>query len=627
MRRVPVLPPVRWCPVLSRVLVDPAAPLGPYMNTASVALGACNSLFTETNTANNSASSTTEVCRPNLAITKTVNAPTQMLGNVVSYTLTVTNPNIATPPANQIQCALATMPANSATSITVQVLLDPASTASTIVNTASVGQVSSNMLVDGDGVMNESSVPFDILVLEVDLSITKTPIGETRIGQSQQFLLTVSNAGPSSAQNVMVTDHFDPLYYTTAPQTVNLGTLPAGVSTSVTVSASLRNDLGLDFCALQNRASVTNDVMDVDPGNNETVVPLDPVSLVDLSPSLFAPITIDPGASFNVTLSIRYFGDGPSYGLVATSSIPPGVVFVGSSCGATQENDAVVWRLDTQGRFGTESCSLQFQSTNCCATGTSTMRASVGLDPSVVTNCVEVRPSTIFPSSNTIRYNPNRITVRLGTNEAFGCNITPPPAEITASVVCGSLATSLVEVVTTNGCIVTLLRSAVVENVCGDIDVATQVVTWTSDVTPPSLSLGPDQDIGCNIAIPPSPMLTVTDFCGVVTSGVSTVIETNGCRVTMTHSAFAIDGCDNVGVTTQRITWTNDTEPPVASLGPNMFLGCNPLIIPAPEISATDNCGLMTGSVTAFQSTNGSPSNPTPTSAAIRPRSPPRYRP
>jgi len=623
-------------PVTFSVMVDPTAAVGTYINSADVLLGGCNPQIMETNTANNSTSTTYEVCRPNLAIVKTVNAPTQMVGNVVTYTVAVTNqsafpalnvevwdtlptdlsyvsgPAFCTnvtlvPPANQIQCALGVVPANSTTSFTFQVLLDPASTATTIVNTASVGQVSSNMLVDGDGVMNESSVPFDIFILAVDLSITKVPIGETRIGEVQQFELIVSNAGPSAAQNVMVTDHFDPLYYTTGPQTVNLGTLPAGVSTSVFVSAILNRTIGLDYCGFANRATVTNDVMDVNPANNEVVVPLDVVSVVDLSTSLNAPFSINPGASFNVNLTVRNFDDGVAYGLVVTSTIPVGLAFLGSSCGATQVNNTVVWRPDPLGRFASRTCGLQYQSVTCCPTGTTvTISSLVSIDPSSVTNCVEVRDdTTIFPRSDTVRYNANTISVSLGTNEAYGCNITPPAAEVSASVVCGGLSTSLVEVVTTNGCSVTLLRTAMVENDCGAMEMATQVVTWTSDVIPPVLSLGPDQDIGCNIAIPPSPMLTVTDFCSVVTSDVSTVIETNDCRVTMTHSAFAIDGCGNVGVVTQLITWTLDTEPPVAGLAPDVFLGCNPAVIPPPAISFTDNCGFETGRVTEVQSTNG----------------------
>jgi len=193
--------------------------------------------------------------------------------------------------------------------------------------------------------------------------------------------------------------------------------------------------------------------------------------------------------------------------------------------------------------------------------------------------------------------------VTLGADTNLGCATMVPPPMLTATDNCSVVTSGVSVVVTTNVCDIMMVRSAFAMDACGNMGVATQILTWTADTEAPVVTLGPDTNLGCN-AVVPMPMLTVTDSCTVVTSGVSAVVTTNGCDVMMVRSAFAMDACGNMGTATQTLTWTEDLLPPVVTLGADTNLGCNP-VVPMPMLSATDNCSVVTSGVMAVVTTNG----------------------
>jgi len=178
--------------------------------------------------------------------------------------------------------------------------------------------------------------------------------------------------------------------------------------------------------------------------------------------------------------------------------------------------------------------------------------------------------------------------VSLGPSTNLGCNATLPAPNLSATDTCGVITSGVSAVVTTNGCELTMVRSA--------FATATQTLVWTVDTEAPIVSLGASTNLGCASMLPP-PTLNATDTCGVMTSGVSAVVTTNGCELTMIRSAFAMDACGNVGTATQVLTWVMDNNPPTITCPTNILVFTNApgfdLVITESDlgVSATDDCG------------------------------------
>ncbi len=114
-----------------------------------------------------------------------------------------------------------------------------------------------------------------------------------------------------------------------------------------------------------------------------------------------------------------------------------------------------------------------------------------------------------------------------GTTNTLGCN--PTPADInaalgtaTATDACGAVTITSSDVSTTVNCTVTLVRTFTAVDGCGNNATTSRTVTWTSDLTPPSITAtGTTTTLACNpIAADINAALgtaTATDACGAVT--------------------------------------------------------------------------------------------------------------
>ena len=152
-------------------------------------------------------------------------------------------------------------------------LVDP-STLGTVINTAAVVTSSNESVIDNNATTAET-----LVVAEADLSITKMDSSDPFMSGGYQMLtytIEVSNAGPSDATNVVVTDTLSPLVdfqYTTGclndPVGVpdcQLGTIPAGGAASYTITVSMNRVDGI----ITNSVSVNSDASDPTPGNDYT---------------------------------------------------------------------------------------------------------------------------------------------------------------------------------------------------------------------------------------------------------------------------------------------------------------------------------------------------------------------
>src|SRR6185436_14703808 len=96
---------------------------------------------------------------------------------------------------------------------------------------------------------------------------------------------------------------------------------------------------------------------------------------------------------------------------------------------------------------------------------------------------------------------------------------------------------------------------------CGNTSTAARTVTWTNDVTAPSVSAnGTGTSLGCN----PSAgdinnalgSASATDACGPTTVTQSDgAVSSQSCGRSQTRTFTARDGCGNTATTSRTVTW------------------------------------------------------------------------
>ena len=167
---------------------------------------------------------------------------------------------------------------------------------------------------------------------QADLSIIKIGGPEpAQAGQDILYTISVFNAGPSYASNVVVTDllptgvTFDgssPDAQTNLPNhTISLGDLPPGGS-GVATLAALTASVG----QIVNIASVTSDTPDPDTNNNiaiatNTVVTAAPPVDAAVAIATSSPLA-QPGVPFTYTITVSNLGPGLATGVELDNSLP-----------------------------------------------------------------------------------------------------------------------------------------------------------------------------------------------------------------------------------------------------------------------------------------------------------------
>jgi len=234
--------------------------------------------------ADNNATASTNVVAPlsaDLSLTKTTTSTTAPAGSTITYTLTLSNAgpdpaanvvvtdvlpasllfvsinapagfSCTTPAAGAngtITCNAATLANGATATFTLSVRVASGSTSGSVMNSASVSSATS----DPNGGNSSGSAGAVVLApASADLSVTKTT-GATSVtpGQVITYSITVSNAGPSPATNVVVTDTLPPgLQYVlatpsqgscngTTTVTCNMGTLNSGASATVALQVQV----------------------------------------------------------------------------------------------------------------------------------------------------------------------------------------------------------------------------------------------------------------------------------------------------------------------------------------------------------------------------------------------------
>ena len=247
-----------------------------------------------------------------LSVTKTDSPDPVSAGANLNYTITVANggPNAAqsvsltdTLPAGMTFVSLSapaglscTTPAVGATgTVTCSIASLAAAAPQTLTLVAQVGAgVASGTVISNTATVsaattdpnpaNNSATTTTTVATAADLSVTKsvTP-AETVSGGGVTYTLSVSNAGPSDAANVTLSDTFpaqlqgvtvvDDGPYTCAPVvgntlTCTIASHPVGVVATITVNATIVPGTYLDLTTVSNTATVSSQTTDPDPADD-----------------------------------------------------------------------------------------------------------------------------------------------------------------------------------------------------------------------------------------------------------------------------------------------------------------------------------------------------------------------
>jgi uncharacterized repeat protein (TIGR01451 family) len=261
-------------------------------------------------------------------------------------------------------------------------------------------------LADGATVTNSATVttttPGDNPGDNSDTAITTVQRADVRItksspttfpvysGQQVTFYLDYTNAGPASAENVVVTDTVPGQITNVAwacasgctgsgsgnTISVNVGTLAAGASGRITVTGTATTTSAReDFV---NTARIVTSTPESDTTNNESSAP-GAVWTTDLHIIKNASAQVVAGNTFTATLTYRNNGPAPAVSVSLADTLPTGVTFVSATPAPTnQAGQTLTWNLNTLADQASGTIALTLRADASLANGTSLVnRASI----------------------------------------------------------------------------------------------------------------------------------------------------------------------------------------------------------------------------------------------------------
>lgn len=336
------------------IQVPPSAPAGTLQNHAT----ATPTNTHEPNLINNFATANFTVTGPvaDVAITKSADPTTLVAGTRVTYTLDVSNSNgpsdatgvVVTDalPAGltavaadtnlgscavgrPVTCTLGTLFVGSTTTITItadvgsNVALQPVS------NTASVATSSQ----DPDQTNNTASVTTPVTG-SADVSLVKSGTGPPVAGGPISYVLTATNAGPSTARGLTVSDT---LPAAVTPTAASAGCTVSGQTVTCT-AAQLALDADATFTIdatvvptfpggdITNGAAVaTSGTSDPNPSNNTASFTTTAGTAADLSIAKTAPATATAGDNLTYELTVANAGPSAAAAATVTDPLPVGL--------------------------------------------------------------------------------------------------------------------------------------------------------------------------------------------------------------------------------------------------------------------------------------------------------------
>jgi uncharacterized repeat protein (TIGR01451 family) len=199
---------------------------------------------------------------------------------------------------------------------------------------SNTGTVSSSTPDPNTG--NNSSTVNTIINTVADISVVKTPSPDpVTAGNLLTYTLQVNNAGPSDARSVQLTDILPASILTpqysidgglnwlpwVSPYTYNYGILPAGSGFSILVRGTV-NPTTTAGSTINNTATVSTIINDPDPSDNTSSTSTPVIASADLAVVKSAPLTIIAGTQIIYTITVTNAGPSAAYNMLITDAIP-----------------------------------------------------------------------------------------------------------------------------------------------------------------------------------------------------------------------------------------------------------------------------------------------------------------
>lgn len=350
----------------------PADHLGSVVNTVMVSAATTDHVRT-----NNTATAGTSVtASADLSLTKTVDPTDAVAGTDVTYTLTASNAgpstarsvsigdslpsgmrvvsatadntNPCTTTDSTVDCRMGDVAPGTSRSVTVVARVDSAVTDNALVNTGFVNATT----IDPDQTNNRAVADLEI-TRSADLSIIKQGPSEITAGRTVTYTAVVSNAGPSDAADVEVSDPApDGLTLLSSSSTLGtcngasceLGALASGKDATVTFEYAV--DPGR-LTPIVNSASASSTTPDPDSADLTSDVRSDVVTSADLRlRKAQSSSTLVRGTEVTYTLTATNLGPSTARDVEVMDVLQEDLTFRGSTDGCTAGGGTVTCRVD-----------------------------------------------------------------------------------------------------------------------------------------------------------------------------------------------------------------------------------------------------------------------------------------
>jgi uncharacterized repeat protein (TIGR01451 family) len=191
---------------------------------------------------------------------------------------------------------------------------------------------------DSNGANNTASASTNV-VPQADVSIAKNGPGGVIAGQNIVYTIVVTNNGPSTATNVIVSDP-TPANLTfvsnagacTSAFPCSLGTLTNGQTATITSTYSTSPNFAGN---VTNTATVSANEGDPNSANNSSSKTTNVGAQADLKVTKTGPASANTGQNITYTVTVNNQGPSPATNTVVTDVTPTGLAFISNSGGCT----------------------------------------------------------------------------------------------------------------------------------------------------------------------------------------------------------------------------------------------------------------------------------------------------
>ncbi len=530
--------------VIAATVPAGATPGSALANTASATPGAGE---TDTNPANDTGATTTQVERTSeLQVTKSDSVDPVTAGETMSWTVSVVNhgpstdDNVTltdvlptgvrfvsatgpcdetTPGSGVVSCAFGTLnvapAANSSASTTITVSVDADLVAGTV--------LANSATADGDASSPTVGTEQTTVAAVANLALAKSAPASAIVGQPYDYVVTVTNNGPSDATGVVVTDILPP-ELTTSSYVVNSGfascsgtplrcvpgstaadgVVSVGDSVTMTITVDSAPDTA-DGVTLTNRALATANQPDPDASDNEASAATSANRSADLSITKSNAGGDTPaGGVLTYDVTVDNLGPSVASNVTITDPVPSGLTFdaAASSAGCAYTAPDVTCTVDTLDPSDPAATfSLVFDVSpgigNTTISNTATV-AGAETDPAAANNSA-TDATNIYPEADLALTKTSATTAIVpGTTHRYDLTVTNSgPSNAVATVVTDTLpaGTSLNTDLSDSRCVagtgqavICSLATVPPAPAAGSTDTFAIVVSVDADVTAPTLT-------------------------------------------------------------------------------------------------------------------------------------------